>query len=324
MMHAKDFELPSQLYMVRKTFEFGSRIRNQKSIENLTRHLLPSAHLGHQSDYNARLEKFWAREHACYTILCERMGKKYSEYLPGREYSYALLRDIILRIAGKRQLSVLDGGCGSGIACALLAQRGMRAAGLDITRSALRLAKAISGEYKTCVNLARGNLINLPFQNRAFDVVFSLGVLEHSPPQIQEKVFNEFVRVSKRWILLIVPNKSSPIYKTMAESEVKLVPPALVYPEEYHQFPVDFSHFSVYNGISMSEYSAFHIAPPKIIPKKYLTSESCRFFRAVTQQALSMWDGKPITTWSSVENGCSCEEKARYGWFSYAIYEKSH
>jgi len=319
----KDFELPSKLYMLRKTFELDSHIRNQKSIENLTRHLLSSVRLEHQPDYNARLEKFWAREHAYYIILCERVGKKYSEYLPGREYSYVLLRDIILRIARKKQSSVLDGGCGSGVACALLAQKGGTATGVDITRSALRLAKAISGEYKTYVNLALGNLTDLPFQNRTFDVVFSLGVFEHFPPQTQEEVFKEFARVSKHRILLVVPNKSSPIYKAMAESEFKLVPPALVYPEEHRQFPVDFSHFSGHSGISMSESSAFHIVPPKVIPRKYLTKESWRFFRKVVQQALSIWDGKPITTWSSVENGCSCEEKARYGWFSYAIYEKS-
>lgn len=318
-----DFRLPSKLYMLRKSFELSSRVRNNKSIESLTRHLLLGADLRHQSNLNTRLEEFWAREHAYYTIFCERTGKKYSEYLPGREYTYVLLRDIILRIAGKEQPSVLDGGCGSGIACALLARRGAKAIGLDVTHSALGLAKAISGEYRTCVKLVRGDLNNLPFRNRTFDVVFSLGIFEHCPSQTQKRIFKEFVRVSKRWVLLAVPNKNSPIYQTMSENEFKLMPPSLVYPEEREQFPVDFSFLSSHSGMSMLESSAFHIVPPKVLSGKHLNEESCRFFTAVSRQALQVWDGEPISTWSFVESNCSREEKAKYGWFSYAIYEKS-
>ncbi|MGA2308500.1 MAG: class I SAM-dependent methyltransferase [Candidatus Bathyarchaeia archaeon] len=317
-----DFRLPSKLYMLRKTFELDSRIRNKKSIDSLTRRLLLGVPLGHRTDINARLEKFWAREHAYYTTLCEQTGKKYSEYLPGREYTYVLLRDIVLRITGEKQPNVLDGGCGSGIACALLGKKEANATGLDITRSALELAKAISGEYRTCVKLVRGDLTSLPFQDCTFDVVFSLGIFEHCPPQIQNRIFGEFVRVSKRGVLLAVPNKNSPIYQTMSESEFKLMPPSLVYPEEREQFPVDFSFFSSHSGIPMLESSAFHIVPPKIIPGKHLTRESYRFFTGVTQHALQVWNGEPITTWSLVENSCSLEEKAKYGWFSYAIYEK--
>src|SRR3990172_8994020 len=101
-MRMKGIRLPSKLYMLRKTFELSKSIRNQKSIENLAKTLLPLVGCDDQSDYHARLEEFWAREHAYYTILCKLLGKKYAEYLPGREYTYALLSDIIMRTTKKR------------------------------------------------------------------------------------------------------------------------------------------------------------------------------------------------------------------------------
>lgn len=318
-----DFKLPDKLYMPRKTFEFGAHTHNHPLIKSLAKNFLSKIDLGYLSNRNKALEKFWAHEHACYIALCKRCGKRYSEYLPGREYTYLLLRDLISTISSRKQINVLDGGCGSGIACALLALTGATAIGVDIARSALRFAAAISEEYETCVNLALSNLTNLPFPDNRFDVVFSLGVFEHYPPEIQKRFFEEFVRVSKQWILIVTPNKNSPIYKTMAENEFRLMPPELIYPEEHYLFPVDWFRLSHQSGISRVESSAIHIVPPKTIPRKYLTSESYHFFKNITKQALATWDGQIITTWLSVEERCPKEERTRYGWFSYTLYEES-
>ena len=323
LINMDDYKLPSKLYMPRKSFEFGSYLYNNQSIKNLTKHYLSQIKYDLFSDRKKALEVFWAREHACFVISCKQYGKRYIEYLPGREYTYTLLRDLILKVSGYKHINVLDGGCGSGIACSKLALTGINVMGVDIANSALRFTNAISKEFNVQVNIVQSDLICIPFPDNTFDLTYSFGVLEHYPIKVQEKLFQELIRVSKRFIIILIPNKNSPIYKTMSEKEFKLMPLELVYPEEHHLFPVDLICFSRFSAVSILESSAIHIVPPKIIPSKYLNTKSYKFFENITEHALTIWNGQKLPTWLYVENRCSKEEKIKYGWFSYTVYIKS-
>lgn len=76
-------------------------------------------------------------------------------------------------------LSVLDAGCGGGRYTRLAAEHGARVVGVD-------LSDAVEKAYVLCaglpqVDIVQGDLLALPLAEAAFDLVFSIGVLHHSP-----------------------------------------------------------------------------------------------------------------------------------------------
>lgn len=98
--------------------------------------------------------------------------------------------------------SILDAGCGEGevLARALSGYTGtITAFDLDIHR--LTLARQRVAD----VGFLMSNIHRLPFTDNSFDLIISLEVLEHiSDPQ---KALRELWRVSRRYVLLSVPNE---------------------------------------------------------------------------------------------------------------------
>lgn len=84
--------------------------------------------------------------------------------------------------------TILDAGCGTGVAFPLLQSFG-RVTGVDVSADALRFAKKV-GE-KTI----KASVMNLPFPNESFDVVVSLDVLYHTWVRDYRKAIREYVRV---------------------------------------------------------------------------------------------------------------------------------
>ena len=96
-----------------------------------------------------------------------------------------------LRKAGlKPGMRALDIGCGRGEMLAQLLQRQVEAVGLDIALPALKLAGRTQGAL-----VLRGDAKKLPFQDRSFDRIFFLGVLDHLHDWELEDCFAEFGRV---------------------------------------------------------------------------------------------------------------------------------
>lgn len=75
---------------------------------------------------------------------------------------------------------LLDIGCGSGLALSLAAQRGARVSGIDIAPTLLAVARRRVAE----ADLREGGLDDLPFDDRAFDVVLAVNALQFAfdPP----------------------------------------------------------------------------------------------------------------------------------------------
>lgn len=96
--------------------------------------------------------------------------------------------------------TILDVGCGSGFFLDSLERkkRYKKLVGLDCSVEAL---KYVSTEK------VQGNIANLPFGNNSFDLVTCLEVLEHLPQEDFEKGILELQRVSKKNILITVPNE---------------------------------------------------------------------------------------------------------------------
>lgn len=140
---------------------------------------------------------FWD-EHICgdiFTSMTERYSPAYLAEVRSRRYHYAYhLLPFLHRVAqaadGGR---VLEIGCSMGMDLAELIERGCQCTGLDLSPESVRVAKyhlALRGLEAT---LTSGNAECLCFPDESFDVVYSFGVLHHTPDI--ERALAEVARV---------------------------------------------------------------------------------------------------------------------------------
>ncbi len=90
------------------------------------------------------------------------------------EYAYSLLGDV----AGK---TVLDFGCGTGENCLLLARRGARVVGVDISASLVRIAIRrlhLNGLARSARFIV-GSAHDLPMREQSVDIVLGIAILHH-------------------------------------------------------------------------------------------------------------------------------------------------
>ncbi|MGC9574634.1 MAG: class I SAM-dependent methyltransferase [Desulfobacterota bacterium U4-17] len=92
--------------------------------------------------------------------------------------------------------TVLDVGCGNGAFLNSLPSI-YQAVGLDFSQEALKYVKT---------KAVHGDIAALPFEPASFDLVTCLEVLEHLPYETFEKALSELQRVSKKYIIISVPN----------------------------------------------------------------------------------------------------------------------
>ncbi len=98
---------------------------------------------------------------------------------------------------------VLDVGCGDGLFLDMLAQKGFKAQGVDMSEEGVKKCKA-KGLDAVILDATGGKL---PFQDNEFDSVTLLDILEHV--YAPEELLKEAVRVSKKYVIISVPNFNS-------------------------------------------------------------------------------------------------------------------
>jgi len=134
-----------------------------------------------------RLEALWSGEFGdAYTERNEAAGE-------GRRLFW---RTMLEEFPAAR---VLEVGCNLGANLRWIAAEGVSGAvwGVDINLHALRqLRRAVP-----VVRSVAAAALALPFRDRAFDLVFTVGVLIHQPPDTLPAVMAEIVRCSRRWVL---------------------------------------------------------------------------------------------------------------------------
>jgi SAM-dependent methyltransferase len=100
-----------------------------------------------------------------------------------------------------KNTSVLDVGCGNGVFTYYFEQRCRFVLGLD--NSSNMLAE------NPCPRVVQCGATQLPFRDRSFDVAFEANLLHHVDDRVQ--VVREMARVSRRWVVLIEPNRYNPL-----------------------------------------------------------------------------------------------------------------
>lgn len=99
--------------------------------------------------------------------------------------------------------TILDAGCGEGFTLNRLSRSGIgeKLEGIESSGTALSLGKKIFPEF----TFKHGSIYNLPYKDRAFDLVVCTEVLEHVNQPI--KALREIFRVSKKHMIFSVPNE---------------------------------------------------------------------------------------------------------------------
>jgi len=94
--------------------------------------------------------------------------------------------------------SVLD--CGAGGDCpplALFTEYGYKTQGLEISDSQIEKAKNFSRKYGLNLNISKGDMRQLPFENESISYIYSYNSIFHMTKKDIEKSINEIKRVLK-------------------------------------------------------------------------------------------------------------------------------
>ena len=108
--------------------------------------------------------------------------------------------DNIIKIIPQDVNTILDAGCGSGAVVNSLPKNFKRVVGLDFSEKAL-------GYVLTEKVLA--GIEDIPFEDKSFDLAICSEVLEHLDEDIYSKALIELQRISKKYIILTVPNNEN-------------------------------------------------------------------------------------------------------------------
>ena len=107
-----------------------------------------------------------------------------------------------IKIIPAETQTILDVGCGNGIFVNTLIStfpdRFEKVVALDTSEEALRYVKSCK---------LKGSIVNLPFEDKSFDLVTSTEVLEHLSYQGYKKGISELQRISKKYIVISVLSK---------------------------------------------------------------------------------------------------------------------
>jgi 2-polyprenyl-3-methyl-5-hydroxy-6-metoxy-1,4-benzoquinol methylase len=152
------------------------------------------------------------RDHYSYTVYADpataqsfddrRFGGPIGELVASEQAR--VLMGFVGEIRGR---PVLDVGTGTGRAAMLMARAGASVTGIDASDEMLSIARRRANNESLMVTFSIGDVHDLGFENRAFDVAISLRVLMHAADW--RKSVAELCRVSDRLVIFDYPSAMS-------------------------------------------------------------------------------------------------------------------
>ena len=122
------------------------------------------------------------------------------------------VENLIDLTAGARD--VLDLGSGKGENSAMLALSGKKTTLLDWSEENLEFAKRLYKTMGIAGNFKQADMTQrLPFEDGAFDVVFSCGVFEYFRDKEIVRILKEAFRVARKRVIILVPNAACVSYR---------------------------------------------------------------------------------------------------------------
>lgn len=113
----------------------------------------------------------------------------------------------------KENDKVLEIGCGSGASSLALAAHNRKATALDYAEECVNLVRSAATTLGVKLDIYHYDaILNLPFPDNTFDVIFHAGLLEHFEFYNRVKLLKNWSRVGKKMVSL-VPNAASIAYR---------------------------------------------------------------------------------------------------------------
>ena len=117
-----------------------------------------------------------------------------------------ILRELIMQIrrVANPLATVLEVGCGSGLTSVLLASMGYRVTAADANAQLVEKAKRFEAAFPNFISV-QADMFRLEFNDKAFDIALSQGVLEHYSDDDIVRALAEQKRIT-RAVVIDVPN----------------------------------------------------------------------------------------------------------------------
>lgn len=115
---------------------------------------------------------------------------------------------VIATVERMRPASILEVGAGSGRDLEELFERGHNVTFSDFSETAVRKFR----ERHSSLRADQADARALPYENASFDLVLSLGLLEHFEVEDRARIIREQFRVARRHVLIDVPQRFAPAF----------------------------------------------------------------------------------------------------------------
>ncbi|MGB8364321.1 MAG: class I SAM-dependent methyltransferase [Rhizomicrobium sp.] len=139
------------------------------------------------------------------TYLTGWHRKRWSHQYPSPELSGFLASGVVRPCS-----DILEVGCGAGLDAVFLAKLGHNVAGIDISTSALDIARSVAARYGATVSWEVGDVLELPFGDRHFDFVSDRGCFHHLLDSARPAYFRSIARVLRPGGFLFLRGRARP------------------------------------------------------------------------------------------------------------------
>ena len=135
-------------------------------------------------------------------------------YGPIESWSSDLFLEIAKLLQNTPHPKILSAGCGRGVIDYwLIKVFGFHITFLDYSEQCIKnLHKSLKDVNKNLYVISHASIMDIPFPDKTFDLVWNEGVLEHFSLREYNKALSEMTRVSKNWVLVDVPNANCKPY----------------------------------------------------------------------------------------------------------------
>ena len=157
------------------------------------------------SQLKDRVRAFW-QEHPCGTKFAdaEPGSRRFYELVEAHRYEKEWHIPIAAGFALAKDLGVLEIGCGLGTDGAQFAKAGAHYTGIDLTDAAVNLARRRFEIFNLHGSFCVGDAERLDFPDNSFDLVYSHGVLHHTPDtQAAVREIHRVLRPGGRAIVML-------------------------------------------------------------------------------------------------------------------------
>ena len=121
------------------------------------------------------------------------------------------------------QCKALDTCCGAGTNPVYLAQNGFDVTGIDVSLTAIGMAKKKASPAKVNINFLAESFIDLSFKNEVFDFVFDLGCFHHVETEDRPKFIEGVFRVLQQegvYMLTCFSHKNGPAWNHFTKQQI--------------------------------------------------------------------------------------------------------